>query len=219
MFAGHVGAALAIGRTQRRVNVGVFVVAALLPDIVLWLFVLFGWESVTIPADFATSHQAQFDFPYSHGLAASLGWSCVAACAAWFGLRGRYEARWRVAALVGLAVLSHWLLDALVHVPELPLLGAGSPKVGLGLWRTPVLGLGLESAIVLLALWMFVPGAQLPRARKAGLAVLCMLVLAFTIAGMMFAPPPPSAVAMAASSLMTLVLLCVLVLWLGRPRA
>jgi hypothetical protein len=30
MFAGHVGAALAIGRVERRVNVGTFVFAALL---------------------------------------------------------------------------------------------------------------------------------------------------------------------------------------------
>jgi len=42
MFAGHVGAALAIGKGARGVNVGVFVAAGLLLDIVLWLFVLLG---------------------------------------------------------------------------------------------------------------------------------------------------------------------------------
>ena len=35
MFAGHAGAAMAIGRAERRVNVGLFVTAALLLDIVL----------------------------------------------------------------------------------------------------------------------------------------------------------------------------------------
>jgi len=48
MFVGHVGAALAIGRAERRVNVGVFVFATLLLDVVLWLLVLLGWESITI---------------------------------------------------------------------------------------------------------------------------------------------------------------------------
>jgi len=43
MFAGHDGAALAMGRAERRVSVGVFVVAALLLDFVLWLFMLLGF--------------------------------------------------------------------------------------------------------------------------------------------------------------------------------
>ena len=53
MFAGHIGAALAIGRAERRINIGVLVFAALLIDFALWLFVLLGWESVVIPADYA----------------------------------------------------------------------------------------------------------------------------------------------------------------------
>ena len=64
MFAGHVGVALAIGRIERRVNVGLFVTAALLLDFLLWLFILVGWESVNIPDDFGTTHQPHFVFPY-----------------------------------------------------------------------------------------------------------------------------------------------------------
>jgi hypothetical protein len=70
MFAGHVGAALAIGRAEPEINVGIFVFAALLPDVLLWILVLLGWESVTIPADFASTHQAAYVFPWSHGLLA-----------------------------------------------------------------------------------------------------------------------------------------------------
>jgi hypothetical protein len=44
MFAGHVGAGLAIALAERRVNVGVVIAAALLLDLLLWLFVLLGWE-------------------------------------------------------------------------------------------------------------------------------------------------------------------------------
>ena len=73
MLAGHVGAALALARAERRVNPGVFVAAALLADLLLWALVLAGAESVSIPADFARTRQPEFVFPWSHGLLASLG--------------------------------------------------------------------------------------------------------------------------------------------------
>ena len=53
-------------------NVGGFIFAALLLDVVLWLLVLLGVESVSITADFGRTHQLLFSFPYSHGLLASL---------------------------------------------------------------------------------------------------------------------------------------------------
>jgi len=56
MFAGHVGAALALKRAERRVNLGVLILAALLLDVLLWLFVLAGLEQVIVPADYASRH-------------------------------------------------------------------------------------------------------------------------------------------------------------------
>jgi len=38
--------------------------------------------------------------------------------------------------IVALLVVSHWVLDWLVHRPDLPLY-PGGPKVGLGLWNHP----------------------------------------------------------------------------------
>src|SRR5512133_3200428 len=112
MLAGPLGAALVIGRAEPRVNVGAFIAAGLLLDFVLWLFVLLGWESVTIPADFAWTHQPQFVFPYSHGLVAALAWSLAAALVA-FAAFARLQRRKVVAAtLFAAAVFSHWVLDA-----------------------------------------------------------------------------------------------------------
>jgi len=215
MFAGHIGAALAIGRAERRVNVGTFIFAALLLDVIFWSFVLLGWESVSIPADFAERHQADFVFPYSHGLVASIAWSVIAAVVfAWAAQSG--AGGWRAAALIAAAVFSHWLLDALTHQPELPLAGADSAKVGLGLWRNIPLALAVESTIVVAGLAMFLRGSTLSRGRSLALAALTMVILAFTIAGMTVAPPPPSAFAMAASSLITLIVVCALAWWIGR---
>src|SRR4051794_21450897 len=149
MFAGHLGAALAIGRADSQINVGVFVTAAFLLDLLLWLFVLLGWESVSIPADFASTRQPAFYFPYSHGLATSAGWSaCAGAVAFVAGAGGKRLRRWRLALLVAGAVFSHWLLDALVHRPELPVSGADSVVVGLALWNHMPVALAMEAGIV-----------------------------------------------------------------------
>lgn len=219
MFAGHVGAALALGRAERRVNVGALVAAALLLDIVLWLFVLVGWESVTIPANFGSTHQPEFVFPYSHSLVASLVWSALAAAGAWVAYARLGSARGRAALLIAAAVFSHWILDALVHRAEMPLLGATSQAVGLALWDHMSVALSVETAVVVLGTVMFIPGSGLPRSRAVALAVLSLVILAFTVVGMTLAPPPPSVLAMAGSSLLTLVAVCALFAWLGRrPR-
>ena len=216
MFAGHIGAALAIGRAERRVNVGALILAALLLDLVLWLLVLLGLESVTIPADFPKTHQAQFAFPYSHSLLASLGWSALAGVATYLWYPRLEPTRARAALLVAAAVFSHWLLDALVHTPELPIAGAASLKVGLGLWQVMPVALALEAGITVAGLYLFVSGAAVSRGARLGLGLLSLVVLSLTVAGMTAAPAPPSAVALAASSLVTLLVICAIALWLGR---
>lgn len=218
MFAGHVGAALAIGRAERRVNVGVFVGAALLLDFVLWVLVLLGWESVSIAADFASTHQAQFVFPYSHSLIAAVLWSALAAAVGWAAL-SRLPARGRAAGLVAAAVFSHWLLDALVHQPGLPVAAVASPMIGLGLWRNMPVALAVEAAIVVAGLYLFVGGSHWSRGKSIAIIALGLVTLVFTVIGMTVAPPPPSVPAMAGSSLVTVAVVCALVAWIGRPAA
>jgi len=215
MFAGHIGAALAIGRGARDINVGIFVTAALLLDLLLWLFVLLGWESVAIPDDFVSTHQPEFVFPYSHGLLASVIWSAAAGAVALI-VYSHLRIRWRVAALIGVAVLSHWLLDALVHRSELPLAGSGSRPVGLALWNRMPLALALEAALVVVGVYLFTSTARLSRNRSIAVALLSAIAMGLTAMGMTIAPAPPSSIAMAGSSLATLAVVCVLTCWLGR---
>ena len=215
MFAGHVGAGLALSRLDRSMNPGVLVFAAMLTDFILWSFVLLGRESASIPADYTASHQMQFTFPYSHSLTAAVASSLIAAAAAylWYRTPGRGGAR--PAALAGSAVFSHWLLDAVVHIPEIPLAGESSPKVGLGLWQHMTLALGFESLVLLAGLWLYLSGAPVTGGRKWGMGLLGIFVLGSTIAGMTVAPAPPSISIVAASSLVTITVVTALAAWCG----
>lgn len=146
-------------------------------------------------------------------------WSSLAYAAVFTWHPGLLGARLRAAALVAAAVFSHWLLDGLVHVPELPLAGADSMKVGLGLWQNMPVALAVESAIVVAGLFLYVPSAGLSRGKKLWLTVLSISLLVFTVLGMTVAPAPPSVTAMAASSLASIALVCALIYWLGAlPR-
>ena len=48
--------------------------------------------------------------------------------------------------MIGLVVFSHWILDFIVHPPDLPILFRGSPELGLGLWTS---GPGLVFSLIL----------------------------------------------------------------------
>ena len=95
-------------------------------------------------------HYLTFTFPYSHGLIASLSWSAAA-----FGIARACGWEVRAGVVVAATVFSHFLLDALVHVAGLPLLGAGSYRVGLGLWRHTGLELAVECVIGGLGWWIY----------------------------------------------------------------
>lgn len=218
MFAGHIGVALAAARVEPRVNVGLLVTAALLLDLLLWLFILIGWESVVIPANFAQTHQPEFVFPYSHGLAAGAAWSTLAGAIALLHYKGLGAEKYRPALLIAGVVFSHWLLDGLVHQPELPVTGAASHLLGLSLWNNMPVALAVEATLVLVGMSAFLPSCGLARPKQLALALLLLILLAFTVAGMTVAPPPPSAAAMAASSLCTIVFVCALFGWLSSGR-
>src|SRR5271165_6277606 len=145
MFLGHVGVGLAFKRAVPSVSAGWLVAGALLLDFLLGLFVLAGFEQVYVPADFARRHYLTFSFPWSHGLLATLVWSALAAGVTAGLVRG--PARGWAALAVAAAVASHFLCDAVEHLPELPLLGPTSPQLGLGLWRWMPWALALEAAL------------------------------------------------------------------------
>jgi hypothetical protein len=187
MGIGHAAVALGASRTAPRMNVGLLIFAAFLADFLLGIFGAFGLESAHIPADYTARHYLTFTFPYSHGLAALVLWSIIfGALFCWVDSKNRSRAFWILAALV----LSHFVLDALVHVPELPLLGESSPKLGLALWNHMPLELALESLMALAGLIIYWTMSSTTRVGRWGMAIFVILLTALTWTQLWSVTPP-----------------------------
>lgn len=187
MGIGHVAVALGAARAAPRLNVGWLVFAALLADFLLGIFASFGLEHATVPVDYASKHYLLFDFPYSHGLLALLLWAAIFGFLASrpFGLEGR-----RIGMVVGLAVLSHFLLDGLVHVAGLPLIGEGSPKLGLGLWEDMPVELGLETVMALAGIAVYWKLAGSSSVSRYGMTIFVVLFTGMTWTQLALTTPP-----------------------------
>src|SRR5262245_37080081 len=109
MFAGHLGLGLMLKPASRELRLGALLFSALFLDVVLWLLVLAGVESVRVPPDLKTMADLRFDVPYSHSLLASVGWSVFFALG-WVLLRRSLPRILSAAILAGL-VFSHFILD------------------------------------------------------------------------------------------------------------
>ncbi len=211
MFAGHLGAGLLLKRADRRVSLGWIFLGAMWLDIVLWLLVLAGIESVHVPEHLQTMADVTFDFPYSHGLVASLGWSAGMFALGWFTWKRGPQGRLSCAVVLAAAVFSHFAIDWLVHIPELPVWGGDSRKLGFGLWQNLPLAWGVESALVVAGVWVYLNTQPLDRRRTVALIVVMTLMTILTIMGQASHSAPPSIVAMAGSSLVSIAL----IIWFG----
>ncbi|MGB7655458.1 MAG: hypothetical protein WBL74_08255, partial [Novosphingobium sp.] len=85
----------------------------------------------------------------THSLKGTLGFAMVLFGLVWLLTKDRTAGVFAAA-----VVVSHWLLDLLVHAPDLTITGY-PPKLGLGLWNYPWIEMPLELAITLGALWFY----------------------------------------------------------------
>jgi hypothetical protein len=118
------------------------------------------------------------------------------------------------------AVFSHWLLDLVVQVPDLPLFG-DQMKVGFGLWRWLWISLALELAVLLAGAIVY--ARAVPSYTRFGDLGLWAFVAAMAAVELYaaFGPPASSPADQARTALLaygTLVLLAGLVDW-GRGTA
>ena len=216
MFVGHYGVSFAAKKADDSIPLWVLFLAVQLLDVVWAPLVLLGVEKVRIvPGITATNPLDLYYMPYTHSLVAAVAWSAAAAIAyrLWTGLSRRAGQGSRGAVLVGLAVFSHWVLDFVVHRPDLPLYD-DTAKVGLGLWNRPLTAFGLEAALVLLGLRLYLAGRP---ERGVGLAVFSLLMLGVQ-AMVFFGPPPASGSQIAAMALASYLVFALVAWWLADRR-
>jgi hypothetical protein len=150
MFIGHFGVGLTAKKLAPCTSLGTLFFAAQFLDLIWPIFLLLGIEHVRIAPGITKMSPFDFyDYPISHSLLTAAGWSVLVG-AVYYTVRRSRRSAW----IMGLAVLSHWVLDFLVHRPDLPLWPSG-PKVGLGLWNSWALETALEVAIFVGGLWIY----------------------------------------------------------------
>jgi hypothetical protein len=217
MFLGHYGVAFALKRAEPKLSLGTLFVAVQLADLLWGCFLLLGWEQVRIdPTAGAVTPLEFVHYPISHSLVGCVAWG-LAAGALYYSWPTRDTSRhWQAALLVAAAAASHWFLDVLVHFPDLPLAGDGSPQLGFGLWASVPLTIALE----LLALGVGVIVYVLRRShrhpvRSGPIIGLVVVLLALYVASVV-GPPPPSVTALALVDLVGLLALAAFAGWADR---
>ena len=193
MFIGHFGVAFAAKRAAPRLSLGTAFLAAQFLDLLWPSFLLLGMESVRIAPGATAVTPLVFDhYPISHSLLGAAGWGL--ALGVIYALMRGNAAR---AVLVGALVVSHWVLDAVVHVPDLPLMPGGDTMVGLGLWQSRAATLAVEIPIFAAGIWLYMKSTRaVDKAGQYGFVAL-VAFLAVIHAGNLFGPPPPGVTAIA----------------------
>ena len=181
MFVGHYAPGFALRRTGG-VPLWVLFLAVQFVN-VLWAFlVIAGVEKVRIIEGFTAAGPLDLYYmPYTHSLTASLGWALI------LGWLGSLAWGRRGGVVVGLCVISHWILDLPVHVADLPLWG-NELKVGFGLWNHPVIAFILEAGVLLIGVAIYARHAR----RKLPIWIFAIVLLGIQYSNSLM-PLPDSA--------------------------
>lgn len=213
MFIGHYALGLAAKRLAPRTSLGTLFVAPTLADLIWPVLLLLGWEHAHVvpgPNPFLTLWLD--DYPISHSLLTLIVWGAL------FGyLYQRRSGDMRAALVIGLLVVSHWVLDFVTHRPDAPLY-PGGPEVGLGLWNYPMATVVVESAMLLAGVVIYL---RTTRARDAigrwGLWGLIVL-LAGSYYSTLFTPTPIDMKALAIFGIIFAWVFVLFAWWVDRHR-
>jgi hypothetical protein len=206
MFTGHYSASFAGRAIDRTIPLWVLFVAVQLLDFIWGILVLLGIEHVRIVAGFmAASALDLYDMPYTHSLLGALVWSILGGtlfCVLW-------KRAWTAGLIVGLAVFSHWILDLVVHGPDLVIYG--SHKMGFGLWNYFWPEFALECALLLGTIVWYLRGVSSPVTTRRAWNLFAILI-AFQCIDK-FGPPPSGITQFAVSALVAYTLLAAFAAW------
>ena len=177
MFVGHYAIGFALKKRDRDIPLWLLFISVQFVDILAFLFVLLGIEQIKYNPSSNPFLRTIIEYvPYSHSLVANVLLSLIVFLIFW-----KYKNKdWGLILSVG--VLSHWFLDALVHIPDMPLFH-NSLKVGLGLWKFPIVAFLFELSLLVIAGYYLLTGYK-----KKKRHIILMLLLSSGFLSMFFAP-------------------------------
>ena len=187
MFIGHFAVGFAAKKLEPKVSLGTYFIAVQFADLLWSSLLLLGVEKVEIvPGITAVTPLDFVSYPISHSLLMITIWGAIFGLLYWL-INKNSRAAW----ILGLCVVSHWVLDLLTHRPDLPLYPGNSPLLGLGLWNSVVGSQVVELTIFTIAIWIYVKSTTaLNKKGSIGFWSLVGFFLLIHI-GNLFGPPPP----------------------------
>lgn len=198
MFLGHFGLAFASKKMVPAVSLAMLFVAAQLADLLWPILLLAGVERVEILEGITVVTPLDFvSYPWSHSLVMLIAWGVALG----FGYRIVRGGGWRAFGVLAALVVSHWVLDVVMHRPDMPLAPGGTRLLGLGLWDSLPGSIAIELLFfgVGVAIYLRVTRAS-DRIGSWALWALIAFFLAIYAAAV-FGPPPPSTEAVAGSGI------------------
>src|SRR5579863_113831 len=133
MFIGHYALGLASKRIAPSVSLGALFLACQLADLIWPTLVLAGVESFTIRPGITAVTPLDFEhYPFSHSLLMLIVWGILLGVI----YRAVTRSSRRSAIVLCALVVSHWVLDVVVHRPDMPLAPGLDARLGFGLWNS-----------------------------------------------------------------------------------
>ena len=189
MFIGHFGVGFAAKKAAKRTSLGTLFLAAQFLDLIWPIFLILGIERVEIdPGNTVLTPLNFVYYPFSHSLLAAVVWGLIFGIV-YFAIKKDL----RSAVWCGLLVPSHWILDLIVHRPDLPLFpGSSSPLVGLGLWNSVYGTIIIEGGIFLAGVYLYFKTTK-PKNKAGSISLWALVIFLLLIYFMnIFGPAPDS---------------------------
>ena len=187
MFLGHFGVGFAAKKVDQKPSLGTYFLAAQWLDLIWPLFLLLDIEKVKIePGNNPFLTIDFYYYPFSHGFLIVLIWASI-----FGGIYYLVKRNAKGALILSGLVISHWVLDWIAHVADLPLAPGLGYKTGWGLWNSVAATVMVEGSIFLLGVFLYSQNTKAINRKGSwgfwGLIIFLMVIYVMNLLG----PPPP----------------------------
>jgi hypothetical protein len=223
MFIGHYGIAFALKKYVPKTSLAILFIGTQLVDIMFFLFVLLGIEHLRIIPGFTEASPFDlYDYPLTHSLLGALAWTIgVYLIVRFIPLRSSIDTSYRQRAALVLCALvfSHFLLDIIVHTPDLLLVPGFDLAIGLGLWNSIIATIAVELAVLLTGCLIYLKSTSSDTSvvGRFGMYVFIIVLVVITILNPFMVYPNVLTAALLAEFMYTV--LTLIAWWLDGKRA